>query len=90
MLVFLCVTEATCEDDEHGTVRLVGGRFVSSGGRVEVCMNGNWGTVCRDGWTDEDTHVVCRQLGYQGQGELSSLFSTVGMSHANPEMLQIC
>ena len=79
MLVSLCFTEDTCEDDEHGTVRLVGSRHFSSGGRVEVCMNGNWGTVCSDGWTDEDVHVVCRQLGFRGQGELSLLPSTVSV-----------
>ena len=76
MLVFFYFTEATCEDDEHGTVRLVGSKYFSSGGRVEVCINGNWGTVCRDGWTDEDTNVVCRQLGFYRPGELSSLLST--------------
>ena len=71
-------TEATCEDDEHGAVRLVGERF-AHGGRVEVCMNGNWGTVCRHGWTYDNTYVVCRQLGYKSRSELPSLF----MCHIN-------
>ena len=63
-------TEATCEDDEHGAVRLVGERFAHQG-RVEVCLNGNWGTVCIDGWAYIDSIVVCRQLGYGRPGELS-------------------
>ena len=84
--------EATCEDDEHGAVRLVGLGSAYYNGRLEVCMNGNWGTVCRHGWTDDNAYVVCRQLGYKSHSELSSLFSAVYVSHkhntVNPEMLQ--
>ena len=47
----------------NGEVRLVDGSGPHEG-RVEVCVNEVWGTVCSNSWSTTDINVVCRQLGY--------------------------
>ena len=53
-------TGSTCT---YGDVRLVDGSNQYEG-RVEVCINDQWGTVCDISWSSADATTVCKQLGY--------------------------
>ena len=74
-------TGVICQD---GDVRLVNGRNRHEG-RVEVCFNETWGTICDYiypwEWNITQADVVCQQLGYSGAGiPINIVFASV--SHA--------
>ena len=37
-------------------------------GRVEICSDEQWGTICDDSWDAQDASVACYQLGYGRDG----------------------
>ena len=68
--------EKACED---WTIRLVNGSSVREG-RLEVCINNAWGTVCDRGFSDEDAQVVCVEQGFDREGKLASCSNLVMVS----------
>ena len=70
LLESLCALSLCCS---NGDLRLIGP--TSLAGRMEVCSNSVWGTVCHDGLSSTGTKgiaaakVACRQMGFSDQGE---------------------
>lgn len=56
------------------SIRLEGGAN-SRTGRVEICHNNVWGTVCDDAFDTRDATVVCRQLRLSTVGKSNYLKS---------------
>ena len=45
-------------------VRLVGGTSPHEG-RVELKLYSQWGTICDDGFADDEATVICHMMGYR-------------------------
>lgn len=72
LFVILSIIESSLDDREvdrcsTGDIRLAAGGSVTEG-RVEVCLGGQWGTMCDDSWDDNGAAVVCNQLGHTSSG----------------------
>ena len=72
LIIIIIISDAgiICND---GDVRLVNGSQPHEG-RVEVCFNETWGTICHYislwSWNVSQADVICQQLGYSGAGNL--------------------
>ena len=75
IILFSCVVDnSVCET---GDIRLARG-LTFTDGRLEVCSNGVWGTVCYAFWDSFDSAVVCSTLGYaksNGEKRIDALYN---------------
>ena len=46
-------------------------------GRIEMCFERQWGTVCDDYWGTNDAKVACRQLGFSSIGRFANTVPAV-------------
>lgn len=76
---FMCLKSYWSVVCKNGSLRLSDGQ-TNGEGRVEICFNGIWGTICQDGWDSLDATVVCRQLGFKPEGNIT-LCSYVPVSY---------
>ncbi|XP_025102812.1 deleted in malignant brain tumors 1 protein-like [Pomacea canaliculata] len=63
------------------TARLANG--TSTAGRLEVLYNGQWGTVCDDGFDENDARVACRMLGFYSPEVLAVQSPVFGAGSGN-------
>ena len=66
LIKIICLSDTTRiwnSNPFNGMIRLQGGNY-SNQGRVEVYCNGQWGTICDDGFGSTDAQTICKQLGY--------------------------
>ncbi len=61
LLSAITTISSNCTD---GELRLVDGTNPLEG-RVEICINNAWGTVCDNVFTGDDADVVCEQIVHQ-------------------------
>ena len=66
LMLYFAVIDGSCTDS---AAHLVGG-WSSGEGTVEFCYSGVWGSVCDDGWDENDAAVICQQLWFQGTSRL--------------------
>ena len=52
---------------------------IAQEGRVEVCVDGVWGSVCGNGWTKQAAFVICKQAGYIYSGICLCMYSIIIM-----------
>ncbi|KAM9294077.1 HHIP-like protein 1 [Gastrophryne carolinensis] len=58
-------SRAGSAEPSNGAVRLANSQRPDRG-RVEIFVDGRWGTVCDDLWNSRAAAVVCRQMGFAG------------------------
>jgi len=64
-----------CSD---GDLRLVNGS-VPYEGRLEICLNEVWGTICDTNWGSTQASIACSSLGFSASGKSSFILGSTAV-----------
>lgn len=70
-------TPASGKKQPSITIRIAGG---SNSGRLELLVDGTWGTICHNKFDGEAAYVACLQLGYSSATHKTATYFTFGGS----------
>ena len=73
MLFFTVVTSQPCS--VNGAVRLADGQSPNEG-RVDICINKNWDSICGYAWQSPEANVACRSLGFDCNAQSTDIANT--------------
>ncbi|XP_019859778.1 PREDICTED: scavenger receptor cysteine-rich domain superfamily protein-like [Amphimedon queenslandica] len=66
------VASIHCKNCTDGEIKIIPySSYSKLIGRLEVCVNGAWGVICRDFFDNNDAAVACGQLGYSSEGSVA-------------------
>ena len=69
MYMWYCIGGGTCTTGDLRLVNSYTNSYGRSEGRVEVCYNNIWGTICDYDWdTSYEAQTACNELGYSRSG----------------------
>ena len=58
---------------------------MKNAGRIEICIETTWTTLCDQSWDFKDAQVVCKELGYSPYGIKTKVYP-----HCNVNILYRC
>ena len=68
LIAAMSIQNNHCSDYD---IKLVDGPSANEG-KLLICINRVWGTLCNDNINSTDAAVICRQLGYRAEGKTPS------------------
>ena len=78
---YLFYIHTTLSGLQQGSLRLAATSITYFyAGRLEIYVNEEWGTVCDNGWGNNEAIVACKQMGFEGAHDSNWTLSTSGSS----------